>query len=65
MPIIEQWHRAVSCCDPAWEEAYQRFESPDEEIARFRRLPRLGWGVWVAAPRAGLLQGDPDRGTQS
>ncbi len=40
-------HRNVElgevCCDPAWEEAYNRFESPEEEIAKFmRRLHRLG-----------------------
>jgi SAM-dependent methyltransferase len=47
MSSIEHWHRAVSCCDPAWEEAYQRFESPDEEIAKFRRrLVSLGATNW-------------------
>ncbi len=47
MPIIEKWHRAVSCCDPAWEKAYQRFESSDEEISKFRRrLVALGALNW-------------------
>jgi len=47
MPIIEHWHRAASCCDPVWEEAYQCFESPDEEIAKFRRrLVSLGALNW-------------------
>ncbi|MEM6798596.1 MAG: class I SAM-dependent methyltransferase [Planctomycetota bacterium] len=30
-----------ACCDDTWEAAYQRFESPREEIAKFRR--RLRW----------------------
>jgi SAM-dependent methyltransferase len=36
-PSIERWHPGVSCCDPIWEEAYQRFESPETEIDKFRR----------------------------
>ena len=47
MPIIEQWRPGVSCCDPIWEEAYQRFESPAEEIRKFRRrLISLGALDW-------------------
>jgi len=47
MPIIEQWRPGVSCCDPIWEEAYQRFESPAEEIRKFRRrLVSLGALDW-------------------
>lgn len=30
-----------ACCDDTWEAAYQRFESPEEEVAKFRR--RLRW----------------------
>jgi ubiquinone/menaquinone biosynthesis C-methylase UbiE len=46
-PPIEKWRPGVSCCDPAWEEAYRRFESPDEEIRKFtRRLLSLGASGW-------------------
>ncbi len=43
-PVI---HRHVAsgeaCCDPAWEAAYNRFETAEEEIAKFiRRLRKLG-----------------------
>jgi len=35
------------CCSTAWEEAYQRFETPEEERAKFlRRLRRLGAPGW-------------------
>ncbi len=48
---IEQWHPGVSCCDPIWEAAYRRFESPEEEIRKFRkRLVKLGALDW---PRRG------------
>ncbi len=36
-PHIERWHASLSCCDAAWEEAYRRFESPEEETEKFRR----------------------------
>jgi SAM-dependent methyltransferase len=29
------------CCDPTWEAAYQRFETPEEEIRKFQK--RLHW----------------------
>jgi SAM-dependent methyltransferase len=46
-PVIEQWQPGVHCCDPDWEAAYQRFESPDEEIRKFeRRLVTLGARQW-------------------
>jgi ubiquinone/menaquinone biosynthesis C-methylase UbiE len=52
-PVIEHWHRGVSCCDPTWEEAYQRFESPEQEIAKFRRrLVSLGALNW---PRESVI----------
>jgi len=36
-----------TCCDDAWEAAYQRFETPEEEIAKFtRRLVTLGHRQW-------------------
>lgn len=32
------------CCDPEWEAAYKRFETPEEEIAKFiARLKRFGF----------------------
>ena len=32
------------CCDPEWEAAYKRFETPEEEIEKFtRRLTRFGF----------------------
>lgn len=32
------------CCDPQWEAAYKRFETPEQEIAKFiRRLQRFGF----------------------
>lgn len=32
------------CCDPEWEAAYKRFETPEEEIAKFiGRLRRFGF----------------------
>lgn len=47
MPIMERWHPGTSCCDPQWEAAYRRFESPEQERAKFvRRLESLGAGGW-------------------
>lgn len=41
--IMRHLDRGIECCDPDWEAAYQRFESPEEEVAKFRsRLVRLG-----------------------
>ena len=35
------------CCDSAWEEAYARFETPEQEIQKFRRrLAKLGADRW-------------------
>lgn len=32
------------CCDPEWEAAYKRFETPEQEIAKFiKRLQRFGF----------------------
>jgi ubiquinone/menaquinone biosynthesis C-methylase UbiE len=46
-PAIVHVHPALTCCDSNWEEAYLRFESPNEEIAKFkRRLARLGVAAW-------------------
>ena len=46
-PRIERWHASLSCCDPAWEAAYRRFESPEEETEKFRRrLIAVGAQRW-------------------
>ena len=44
-PVINRHiHSGAVCCDPAWEEAYKRFESPEEEISKFiKRLRLLGF----------------------
>jgi ubiquinone/menaquinone biosynthesis C-methylase UbiE len=35
--------QGIACCDEIWEQAYRRFETPDQEIAKFTaRLRRLG-----------------------
>jgi ubiquinone/menaquinone biosynthesis C-methylase UbiE len=35
------------CCDDQWEEAYLRFESPEQEVRKFRkRLVELGAATW-------------------
>lgn len=38
-----------TCCDPAWEAAYKRFETPEEEIEKFRR--RLRWFALHRQPK--------------
>lgn len=44
---IIHWHPGLHCCNPRWEEAYNRFETPAEEIAKFtKRLLRLGVDRW-------------------
>jgi ubiquinone/menaquinone biosynthesis C-methylase UbiE len=46
-PKIEQWHSSVCCCDPVWEAAYKRFETPEEEIHKMRdRLVNAGAQNW-------------------
>jgi ubiquinone/menaquinone biosynthesis C-methylase UbiE len=46
-PPIVHVHPALTCCDASWEEAYLRFESPEQEITKFRqRLMRLGAAGW-------------------
>jgi ubiquinone/menaquinone biosynthesis C-methylase UbiE len=52
MAITERWCPGVSCCDPIWEAAYQHFESPEEEIRKFRkRLRSLGAAQWPRESR--------------
>lgn len=44
---IERWHAGLACCDPAWEAAYRRFETPEEETEKFRRrLLSVGASDW-------------------
>ena len=44
---IEYWTEGLPCCNGRWEEAYTRFETPEEEIAKFRkRLIGLGVRAW-------------------
>jgi SAM-dependent methyltransferase len=46
-PSLERWHASVACCDPVWEAAYRRFETPEEERAKFvQRLRALGAEGW-------------------
>lgn len=50
VPAIERWCASLACCDPLWEEAYRRFESPAQETEKFRRrLLAVGARRW---PRA-------------
>lgn len=44
-PVIEKHiHAGVICCDPTWEDAYKRFETPEEEIEKFiKRLRLMGF----------------------
>lgn len=42
--IIRHVEEGQMCCDPEWEAAYKRFETPEEEIAKFtKRLTRFGF----------------------
>lgn len=37
--------KGIACCDEIWEQAYRRFETPEQEITKFTaRLRRLGAG---------------------
>jgi ubiquinone/menaquinone biosynthesis C-methylase UbiE len=41
--IIRHVETGETCCDPEWEQAYERFETPAEEIEKFvRRLRAFG-----------------------
>ncbi|WP_182868928.1 class I SAM-dependent methyltransferase [Stieleria mannarensis] len=41
-PIIRHVAAGQLCCDPVWEAAYKRFETPEQEIAKFiARLRRF------------------------
>lgn len=48
--VAEYWTESRECCNAAWEAAYGRFETPDEERRKFeRRLRSFGVETW---PRA-------------
>jgi SAM-dependent methyltransferase len=47
MSDIEHWHPGLHCCNEVWERAYLRFETPEQEIAKFtKRLKALGVDGW-------------------
>lgn len=42
-PIVRHLNVGETCCDPQWEAAYERFETPEQEIEKFvRRLRAFG-----------------------
>jgi ubiquinone/menaquinone biosynthesis C-methylase UbiE len=44
---LQHWIEPEVCCDPEWEAAYSRFETPAQEERKFLgRLRRLGVGHW-------------------
>ena len=49
---IEYWHPGLHCCNETWEQAYLRFETPEQEIAKFTgRLKALGVESWPRQAR--------------
>ena len=45
--IVQRWTDPKECCDPEWEAAYTRFETQEQETAKFlKRLRRLGAAGW-------------------
>ncbi|MEM6688721.1 MAG: class I SAM-dependent methyltransferase [Planctomycetota bacterium] len=47
--------QGVICCDPEWEAAYRRFETPEEEINKFTRRYRA-FGFEQLAPDTRILE---------
>ena len=47
--IIRHVDQGLACCDPEWEAAYRRFETPAEEIQKF--LSRFRWFRFQSLPR--------------
>jgi ubiquinone/menaquinone biosynthesis C-methylase UbiE len=44
---LQRWTQPEACCDPEWEAAYARFETPAQEERKFLgRLRRLGVADW-------------------
>jgi len=47
VPQIQYWNPGMECCDEIWEEAYRRFETPEQEFKKFlKRLQQLGVDQW-------------------
>jgi ubiquinone/menaquinone biosynthesis C-methylase UbiE len=45
-PPVVHWEAGTICEDEAWEAAYERFETPEEEVRKFvKRYGRLGLGA--------------------
>jgi len=41
---LTYWHEGMHCCNPRWESAYEKFESPKEEKSKFRqRFRQMGF----------------------
>ncbi len=47
--IIRHVDQGLVCCDSEWEDAYRRFETPEEEVQKF--LNRFRWFQFSALPR--------------
>ena len=47
--IVRHVDQGLVCCDPEWEAAYRRFETPEEEVQKF--LKRFGWMNLSSLPR--------------
>jgi ubiquinone/menaquinone biosynthesis C-methylase UbiE len=44
---IQRWVESEACCNPEWEAAYSRFETPQQEERKFlARLRRCGVEAW-------------------
>jgi SAM-dependent methyltransferase len=43
----------LTCCDPVWEAAYQRFETPEEELRKF--LGRYRWFKLASMPKSSMI----------
>lgn len=41
---LTYWHEGMHCCNPRWERAYERFETPEHEQAKFlQRFRQMGF----------------------
>jgi ubiquinone/menaquinone biosynthesis C-methylase UbiE len=41
---LTYWHTGMHCCNPRWESAYERFETPEQEKSKFRqRFRQMGF----------------------
>lgn len=47
--IIRHLDKGLVCCNPEWEDAYRRFETPEEEVRKF--LGRFRWFQFSTLPR--------------